>query len=62
MVTTETAIRACEPARSSPVGHDIGDRLAVDRERDALTGFDRIDDLRRSVAKVSNTVLHGATA
>ncbi len=40
------------------MGHDIGDRLAVDRERDAFTGSDRIDDSRRPIAKVSNPYLH----
>jgi hypothetical protein len=38
--------------------NDVGDRLAVNRQRDPLTGLHRINDLRRPIAQVTNSDLH----
>ena len=47
-----------EPTNTATVRDDVGNRLAVDRQRDLLTGLDRVDYLTRAIPQIPNTHLH----
>jgi hypothetical protein len=47
-----------EPTGSLTMRHDVGDRLAMHGEHDALASPDRVDDLACLIPEFADTDLH----
>lgn len=58
LVELVSKLSTAKPASALSVRNYVGKGIAVDGENDPLAGPYRVDDVGRTVAKVSNTNLH----